>query len=238
MITSRSGKTVCAMRFIASLAQVKRKNTGKKLRIVCLDPKNDWRGLAKWVDPERFRFFSLGNAYFHPLKLNAWKVPRGVNLQLWIDSVIDIYCRAYGLLERGKQMIADVVYELYAESGVFDTFQKVEGWEELIPELSSRVSFQAIFKRMEEKRDVLCGGNKSGKDTMDAFARLLERLSAFDREYSVEYLLFGTGEGIGIDEMVGEDDVTVIESQGLEKGKSYFALNGALIKGRKNMDKT
>lgn len=49
-------------------------------------------------------------------------MPHGVNPQVWIDGVIDIYCRAYGLLERGKQMIADVVYELYKENG-YSMFQ-------------------------------------------------------------------------------------------------------------------
>lgn len=106
---SRSGKTVAAMRFIAELSKVRRSKTGKRLRIVAMDPKQDWRTLARFVEPERFNFYSLGNLTFRPIKINPWKIPHGVWPQLWIDGVIDIYCRAYGLLERGKQMIADVV---------------------------------------------------------------------------------------------------------------------------------
>lgn len=38
---SRSGKTVAAMRFIAELSKVRRAKTGKRLRIVVMDPKQD-----------------------------------------------------------------------------------------------------------------------------------------------------------------------------------------------------
>ena len=49
---SRSGKTVAAMRFIAELSKVRRSKTGKRLRIVAMDPKQDWRTLARFVEPE------------------------------------------------------------------------------------------------------------------------------------------------------------------------------------------
>ena len=54
---SRSGKTVAAMRFIAELSKVRRSKTGKRLRIVAMDPKQDWRTLARFVEPERFNFY-------------------------------------------------------------------------------------------------------------------------------------------------------------------------------------
>ena len=221
---SRSGKTVCAMRFIKELAHIKRKKTGKRLRIVCLDPKRDWRGLAKFIEPDRFRFYSLGNVNFHPIKLNPWKIPKGVVPQIWIDGIIDIYCRAYGLLERGKQMIADVVYELYDRAGVFEACDD-ENWQNIVPELSSVVCFEEIYKAMERKRDEIAASKKSGFDTMDAYSRLLDRLSTFGRKYSIERRLFGTSEGMGID-----DDVTVLESKGLENTFKNFIF-GAITSG-------
>ena len=92
---SRSGKTVAATRFVSELTKVRRKS-GKRLRIVALDPKQDWRILAKFVEPERFHFYSLGNPEFLPIKLNILKVPHNVNPQVWLDGIIEIYCRAYG----------------------------------------------------------------------------------------------------------------------------------------------
>lgn len=230
---SRSGKTVAAMRFIAELSKVRRAKTGKRLRIVVLDPKQDWRTLARFVEPERFNFYSMGNVNFRPIKINPWKVPKGVWPQLWIDGIIDIYCRAYGLLERGKQMIAMVVYELYQEAGVFDACDK-EDWKETVPELSKAVNFTAIYKRMEKAKIELENPNsktgRAGNDTRDAYARLLDRLSCFDREYSIERRLYGGSDGLGIDDLIGDDDVTVLESKGLENTFKNFIF-GAITSG-------
>ena len=228
--SSRSGKTVAAMRFVRELSKVRRKATGKKMRIVCLDPKRDWRGLARYIEPERFKFYSLGNVNFRPIKLNPWKIPKGVWPQIWIDGVIDIYCRAYGLLERGKQMMGEIIYALYDEAGVFAACDK-ENWKETVSEKSKNVTFEAIYNRMERKRQELSDGKvKVGFDTMDAYARLLDRLQAFNRSYSIEHQLFGTSEGIGIDELIGNDDVTVLESKGLENTFRNFIF-GVITSG-------
>lgn len=230
---SRSGKTVAAMRFIAELSRVRRKKTGKRLRIVAMDPKQDWRTLGRFVEPERFNFYSLGNVNFRPVKINPWKVPKGVWPQTWIDGVIDIYCRAYGLLERGKQMIGDVVFSLYEDAGVMAACNESD-WKEKVPELSRKVNFDSIYHRMEEKKiESEAGKNlkaKAGNDTRDAYARLLDRLSCFNREYSVEHRLYGTSDGIGIDELIGDDDVTVLESKGLENTFKNFIF-GVITSG-------
>lgn len=222
---SRSGKTVAAMRFIAELSRVRRSKTGKRLRIVCMDPKQDWRGLARFIEPERFRFYSMGNPSFHPLHFNPCKIPRGVRPQTWVDVIIEIYCRAYGLLERGKQLMAETFYSLYEEQGIFDVVDK-PGWEDKVSELSANVTFSAAYKRMEMYKRQMDDGTSSkgrgGNDTKDAYSRLLERLSAFARPYSIERTLFGESDGLGIDELIGNDDVTVLESKGLESTFKNF----------------
>lgn len=230
---SRSGKTVAAMRFVAECAHIRRKKTGKRMRIVILDPKRDWRSIARFVEPERFNFYSMGNADFHPIKLNPWKVPRGVNPQMWVDGIIDIYCRAYGLLERGKQMIADVVYELYQKEGVFAAADEPDSAEK-VAELSSRVNFRAIYNLMYNKKVALENPNnksgRAGNDTRDAYARLIERLSAFGRDFSIEYKLYGTSDGLGVDDLIGDDDITVFESKGLENTFKNFIF-GVITSG-------
>lgn len=230
---SRSGKTVAAMRFVAELANVRRKNTGKRLRVVCMDPKQDWRTLARFVDADRFRFYSLGNCNFHPVKINPFKIPRGVVPQTWIDGVIDIYCRAYGLLERGKQMMGETIYALYEDAGVFAA-QDHEDWEDIVPELSKQVTFTAVYKKMESIKarleDPTNPKGRAGNDTRDAYARLLDRLQCFSRSFSIETKLFGTSEGIAVDEMIGNDDVTILESSGLEKTFKNFIF-GVITSG-------
>lgn len=230
---SRSGKTVAAMRFIAELSRVRRKKTGKRLRIVCLDPKSDWRTLARFVEPERFRFHSLGNLNFRPIKINPLKIPYGVSPQYWIDGVIDIFCRSYGLLERGKQMLGEAIYALYEEAGVFDACDYPD-WKEKVSELSRNVTFTQVYKKMSDIKarleDPMNPKGRAGNDTRDAYARLLDRLQAFARDFSIEHKLFGTSEGIGIDELIGADDVTVLESKGLESTFRNF-LFGVICSG-------
>ena len=230
---SRSGKTVAAMRFIAELSKVRRKKTGKRLRIVCLDPKSDWRTLARFVEPERFRFHSLGNLNFRPIKINPLKIPYGVSPQYWIDGVIDVFCRSYGLLERGKQMLGEAIYALYEEAGVFDACDYPD-WKERVCELSRNVTFTNVYKKMSDIKarleDPMNPKGRAGNDTRDAYARLLDRLQAFSREFSIEHKLFGTSEGIGIDELIGADDVTVLESKGLESTFRNF-LFGVICSG-------
>ena len=289
---SRSGKTVAAMRFVAELTRVRRKSTGKRLRIVCMDPKQDWRSLAKYVEPERFHFYSLGNTLFRPIHLNPLKVPKGVNPQFWIDGVIEIFCRSSQLLVRGKAMISESVYQLFTEAGVFGLTEDMkqerilryrkqymtenavslndeEGIAQalkyaadraaqededirkgrrpdLVSELSSHVTFTKVYQRMnliklsmegdkdaEEELFRLTkkrGKGKSGNDTKDAYARLLDRLEPFNREFSVERQLFGTEDGISVDELIGNDDVTVLESKGLETGFRNFIF-GVITSG-------
>ena len=84
-----------------------------------------------------------------------------------------------------------------------------------------------------EKANLENPNNKTGKagnDTRDAYARLLERLSCFSRSYSIEHKLYGTTEGVGIDELIGKDDVTVLESKGLENTFKNFIF-GAITSG-------
>lgn len=248
---SRSGKTVAAMRFIRELANSRRTATGKRLRIVIMDPKQDWRGIARFVEPERFRFYSMGNTHFRPINLNPCKIPYKVEPQHWIDGIINIYCRAYGLLERGKQMLSDVFYKLYTQAGVFpskgeffdeeymnnkDNYKFPEvypDWDAEISRRSASVTFHKIYKDMQQTSDSFNGGQKrAGNDTLDAYSRLLERLSCFARPYSIEYRLFSAednfsdpnskGTGLGVDELIGEDDVTVFESFGLESTFANF----------------
>jgi hypothetical protein len=221
---SRSGKTVAATRFIAELANKVRRSNGKRLRIVCMDPKQDWRILAKFIEPERFHFYSLGNPEFLPINLNICKIPKNVYPQQWIDGVIEIYCRAYGLGERGKSVLSETFYQLYEEAGVF-----VPNWREVAPERSKYVTLPKIYERMRQIKieledPKLSGKGRVGNDVRDAYARVLDRLQVFGRSFSIEAQLFGCEDGIGIDDLIGQDDVVVLESYGLETTFKNFVF--------------
>lgn len=244
---SRSGKTVAAMRFVRELAQRRRKETGKRFRIVIMDQKQDWRGLAQYIEPERFRFFNMGDKYFRPIDFNPCKVPLGVNPQLWVDTLVSDFCRSYGLLERGKQLLSECFFKLYEQAGVFDVhFNEPDGPKE-VTKRSRKVTFAKAYDYMEQKKasleDPTNRSGRAGNDTRDAYARILERLSCFSRPYSIERSLFshtdrdeepagpggihpiGIGTGLGVDDLIGEDDVTVFEAHGLEPTFSCFIFS-------------
>ena len=229
---SRSGKTVAATRFISELTKVRRKKTGKRLRIVALDPKQDWRILAKFVEPERFHFYSLGNPEFLPISLNLCKVPKNVNPQVWADSIIEIFCRAYGLMERGKAILAESLYALYEEAGVFED---APNWRDFVPKRSAQVTFPRLYERMNRIKLDLEDPLKSGKGRMgnearDAYTRVLDRLQIFGRKFSIETRLFGQEDGMAVDELIGKDDVIVLESYGLETTFKNFVF-GCITSG-------
>jgi hypothetical protein len=121
--------------------------------------------------------------------------------------------------------MAETFYALYEEAGVFEAQDK-DGWQDIVPELSSSVTFSKAFEKMSKlKAELENPANpkgRAGNDTRDAYARLLERLSAFGRPFSIESRLFGSSEGISVDEMIGGDDVTVLESKGLESTFKNF----------------
>jgi len=226
---SRSGKTVAAMRFVAEVANKIIRKTGKRMRIVCMDPKQDWRALARYVEPERFKFFSLGNPEFLPINLNLCKIPRNVYPQQWVDGLIEIYCRAYGLGERGKAILSETFYALYDEAGVFS-----EDWRQTASERSKEVTLPKLYARMKKTKEDFEGHNstkgKIGNDVRDAYARVLDRLQVFGRSFSIETRLFGREDGIGIDDLIGNDDVIVLESYGLETTFRNFVF-GAITSG-------
>ena len=229
---SRSGKTVAATRFVVELTKVRRTKTGKRLRIVARDPKQDWRVLGKFVEPERFHFYSLGNPEFLPINLNICKVPHNVNPQVWVDGVIEIFCRSYGLLERGKAILAESFYSLYEDAGVFEDSPN---WRDFVPERSSKVTMAKIYERMLKIKVALddpaiSKRGRMGTEAMDAYACILDRLQVFGRKFSIEARLFSREDGIAIDELIGGDDIIVLESYGLETTFKNFIF-GCITSG-------
>ena len=108
-----------------------------------------------------------------------------------------------------------------------------ENLKQKISKRSAKVTFHKLYKKMDHKNKEFSGGGKrAGNDTLDAYSRLLERLSCFARAYSIEYRLFSqedrfedinsTGLGLAVDELIGADDVTVFESFGLESTFANF----------------
>lgn len=217
---SRSGKTVCATRFVVETA-LKTKRFDKRMRIIVLDPKRDWRVLSKFVEADRFRFYSLGDPELMPIKFNLLKIPYNVRPQLYADTVIECFCKAYQLGEKVKPIIRDAIYSSYESAGCFNS-----NWRETAPELSKKVFFKDIYVKIKMKMNDLKAA-RATPSILEAYERLLDRLDFFQKDYTIECQLFGQGgdEAKGIDDILGDDDVVVIESAGLDTTFKTFVFS-------------
>lgn len=211
---SRSGKTVAALRFVAELANhIKRKPYGKRMRIIAMDPKEDWRKLAKFVEPDRFRIYSMGDPNFFPFKMNPLKVPYGVDPEFHLDTLIDVFCRSYGLGVRSVTILLDTLKILYDKEGVFDTTDPVE-----ISNRSGRVTLGVAYEFLNQKKE----NKEFGRDKSDAVDKVLDRLSRYAWKNGVLYKLYCQPDGMSIDEILGEDDVVVLESGKIQSNNMAF----------------
>jgi hypothetical protein len=211
---SRSGKTVTALRLIAEMANhIRRGPKQKRLRIIAMDPKEDWRKLARFVEPERFRIYSMGDPNKFPFKLNPMKVPYGVDPEFHLDTLIDVFCRAYGLGIRSVTIMLDTMKSLYDREGVFETDDPVE-----ISERSSRITLADAYNLLNAKKE----NKEFGRDKADAVDKVLDRLGRFAWKNGVLYKLYCQTDGMSIDELLGADDVVVLESGKIQSNNMAF----------------
>ena len=211
---SRSGKTVTALRLIAEMANhIRRGPKQKRLRIIAMDPKEDWRKLARFVEPERFRIYSMGDPNKFPFKLNPMKVPYGVDPEFHLDTLIDVFCRAYGLGIRSVTIMLDTIKSLYDREGVFETDDPAE-----ISLRSSRVTLADAYNLLNAKKE----NKEFGRDKADAVDKVLDRLGRFAWKNGVLYKLYCQTDGMSIDELLGADDVVVLESGKIQSNNMAF----------------
>jgi hypothetical protein len=218
---SGSGKTVLAMRMITGLYNKCRtvdRLTGEKhrKRILVLDPKGEWRMLGNVIPRGKFRFWSLNDPHFHPLQMNLLRVPKYVRASDYYNMAVEMFCSAYGLLDRAVAQIGSIIYDLYDKKGAFDN--------DLDPTYANKVTgditFEDVYDKLVEAKDVSLA--KRDSHDVEAITTYLTRLDAYKKPKSKEYIMFCARGGKSVDEVLGSDDVTVIESNGLGKAPQAF----------------
>lgn len=219
---SRSGKTVGSTRFVAEVANNLTYGIGpdgkpKRLGIVALDWKRDWRVLARFVPKDKFRFFSLGDPKLCPVRLNVLRIPKGVYAERWVDTVIETFCLGFSLGGRAKSILWQHLTELYRGHDVFKD-----------PEQSKNITMYDLFEAIKEAKIELDSPNskfgKVGNDVRDAYQRVLDRLVYF--EWGILKDLFchrGDG-GLTIEDLCEPGFCTVLEGAGLDSEQKNFII--------------
>ena len=225
---SRSGKTVVARRMVAeAYAHIRRGEKKKRLRFLIMDPKQDWRSLAKIIPSDHFRFYSLSDPEFHPVHLNLMKIPVGVYTERYADKLREIFIRSYGLGQRGFQILGQAINEVYKRAGCYEPDVKYNNKDPetgLYPatERSKNCTLVDVCKILQAKVD-----DKDGsRDQKEAIQRIVDRMESFANEGSAIYEIFCQGGeiGLGIDDLLGADDVVVLESYGMDSMTSAFVF--------------
>lgn len=221
---SRSGKTVAARRLVAeTYNHVRRGEKKKRMRFLIMDPKQDWRALAKVIPADKFRFYSLGDPTFHPIRMNLMKIPKGVYTERYADKLREIFIRSYGLGDRGFQILGKAINEVYTKAGCYDSDVRYNtvNKDGIYPatELSKDLTLEDVCRQLEKDME-----ETKARDRAEAIQRVLDRMDSFAQPLSAIYTVFcNRGEGcMGIDDLLGADDVVVLESYGMDTMTSNF----------------
>lgn len=221
---SRSGKTVAARRLVAeTYNHVRRGEKKKRMRFLIMDPKQDWRALAKVIPADKFRFYSLGDPTFHPIRMNLMKIPKGVYTERYADKLREIFIRSYGLGDRGFQILGKAINEVYTKAGCYDPDVRYNTVNKngIYPatELSKDLTLEDVCRQLEKDME-----ETKARDRAEAIQRVLDRMDSFAQPLSAIYTVFcNRGEGcMGIDDLLGADDVVVLESYGMDTMTSNF----------------
>ena len=93
---------------------------------VCLDWKSDWRALARYLPPERFRFYGLDAGSIRPIEMNLLEPPEYILPTTWRDKVIESMCIAFGLGSKQYGILYKHLTELFYENDIirFVTYEK------------------------------------------------------------------------------------------------------------------
>lgn len=220
-----SGKSVLARRLISQLyanAYTVDKVTGakQKKRVLILDPKGEWRLMGSVVEEGKFKFYSVADPNFHPLPLNLLRCPKHIRPYEYLTMLTEHFCPAYGLLDRAVAQIRTIIYDLYQAAGAFqgpnDSYDPL-----LANERTKNITLEDVYRELEKQ---LVDAEKCGqRNQIDALQTYMTRLEMYAKPASTEYIMFCNRGGASIETILGEDDLTVIESNGLPKqAQSFF----------------
>ena len=222
---SRSGKSVLATTAVLNMYNnvpyIDRYGNKKRKRVLVLDPKGEWRKVANLLPKGTFKFYSVGKPNFHPLKMNLLRVPTNVSAYNYFNLITSHFCSAYGLLDRAVAEISGAIYELYDKNDVFG-HEDDPAWAN---EHSKNITFDDVYTSLEKK--LVEARNNRDQHGAEALQTYLTRLDMYspNRAYSNEHIMFCNRGGDSADTLLGKDDFTVIESNGLsEKSMRFFFI--------------
>lgn len=220
---SRSGKTVGALRFVAEVANnvsygLDEQGRPRRLSVVALDWKSDWRVLKRVVEPERFYFYDMARPDVSPLRMNLIRIPQGVDPAFWVDLVAEAFSLAYGLGTRGYSIIWQHLTELYRQHNVFQ-----------YPERSQRVTLHDLWQSVHNTKLDMDSpnpkGGRVGNDVRDRYQAVLDRLVYYEQGRWRDLYCYTGPDAVTVEDLCRQDGrVTVLEGSLMPRVQKTFVI--------------
>lgn len=220
---SRSGKTVGATRFVAEVANnvaygLDTNGRPRRLSIVALDWKSDWRVLKRVVDPSRFYFYDMARPDVSPLRMNLIRIPKGVDPAFWVDIVAETFSLAYGLGTRGYSIIWQHLTELYRQHNVFQ-----------YPDRSQRVTLHDLWQSVHNAKLDMDSpnpkGGRVGNDVRDRYQSVLDRLVYYEQGRWRDLYCYTGPDAVTVEDLCRQDGrITVLEGSLMPRVQKTFVI--------------
>lgn len=219
---ARSGKTEGALRLVSEAWHKVTFGTGpdgrpRRMGVLALDWKKDWRRLARFIPPEDFRYWNLAREDLFPVRANVLAVPPGIPVQHWVNLITECFCLGFDMGGRAKSLVWQHLMELYEMTGVFadPARSKAVGMDDL---------FDLVLKAKNDFDNPQSGKGRVGNDVRDAYQRTLDRLIYFKTGDLKARFCVKTPDALCVTDLAEVGRVTVLEAAGLDKEQKNFLL--------------
>lgn len=186
------------------------------------DPTGEWRRMGRVIaNPDEFRFYSLTNPNYHPLRFNPLSVPSPfITPAAWAEMVAKRWALAYATGSTGYYAIKSAILRLYQDRGVIDPQTGATNWQ-----ASAAISIADLYAMLDETRSRKASSRSKADISVGVMDRILEKMSDYLRDSgSSAYFMFGQAGGCLADDFMAEHVCTVLEGRFEDDGMKVFII--------------
>ena len=153
------------------------------------------------------------------MHFNPLAIPDKVDVDLWVDSVVESFVIGFGLGQRGYEILWRNLAALYSMRGVWKDVTK-----------SRNLTLMDLFNQIQKEIDDKGQQKKAGFGDVEAYNRVLSRMGYFTNTDSKLYTMFGNPDSVEgqpvvrMEELCKPGEITVLEAQGLKGPQKSFIL--------------
>ncbi|MBU1748384.1 MAG: hypothetical protein KKA73_11905, partial [Chloroflexi bacterium] len=183
--------------------------------ITIFDPKGSWRRVLALLDhPDEAHLYTLHSPHWRTFFFNPLRIPSPyITPDTWASAVAQRWAIANATGNLGARVLKTAIMDLYRAQGVYDPATGTAHWE-----ASRHLRMPHLYDRLKDMLDDMTGGKgkRGGGDiTVGVLRRILEKMQPFTPEEGGDvYHVFSVQEGVTIEQIMAERQLTIIEGGG------------------------